>query len=72
MNEFNEKHLDNSKLVQLFNRYATYNGSNPYEAPAILNLIPHLEFGRGAFYPKKGMHSITQSLYEKAVSLGVK
>ncbi len=72
MNEFNEKHLDNSKLVQLFNRYATYNGSNPYEAPAILNLIPHLEFGRGAFYPKKGMHSITQSLYEKAISLDVK
>ena len=72
MNEFNEKHLDNSKLVQLFNRYATYNGSNPYEAPAILNLIPHLEFGRGAFYPKKGMHSITQSLYKKAISLDVK
>ena len=72
MNEFNEKHLDNSKLVQLFNRYATYNGSNPYQAPAILNLIPHLEFGRGAFYPEKGMHSITQSLYEKATSSGVK
>ena len=72
MNDYNEKHLNNSKLVQLFNRYATYNGSNAYKAPAMLNLIPHLEFGRGAFYPEKGIHSITQSLYEKATSLGVK
>ncbi len=71
MNDVNKNRLNNSKLVQLFNRYATYNGSNPYEAPGILNLIPHLEFGRGAFYPEKGMHSITQSLYEKANLLGV-
>ena len=71
MNEVNEKSLESLKLVQLFNRYATYNGSNPYEAPGILNLIPHLEFGKGAFFPKKGMHSITQSLYQKAISLGV-
>ncbi len=71
MNEVNEKSLGNSKLVQLFNRYATYNGSNPYEAPGILNLIPHLEFGKGAFFPKNGMYSITKSLYQKAISLGV-
>ena len=71
MNDINKKKLDNPKLVQLFNRYATYNGSNPYEAPGILNLIPHLEFGRGAFYPENGMHSITKSLYQKANLLGV-
>jgi phytoene desaturase len=71
MNDVNEKSLRNSKLVQIFNRYATYNGSNPYKAPGILNLIPHLEFDKGAFYPKNGMHSITQSLYQKAISLGV-
>ncbi|MBI33743.1 MAG: phytoene dehydrogenase [Flavobacteriales bacterium] len=71
MDEVNKKHLKNPKLVQLFNRYATYNGSNPYKAPAILNLIPHLEFGRGAFYPKQGMHSITNTLFQKATSMGV-
>ncbi len=71
MNSVNEKVLKNDKLVQLFNRYATYNGSNPYVAPGILNIIPHLEFGRGAFFPKGGMQSITSKLYEKAQSLGV-
>jgi len=72
MNAVNEKKLKNIKLVQLFNRYATYNGSNPYVAPGILNLIPHLEFHRGAYYPKHGMYSITKSLVALAESLEVK
>ncbi len=72
MNQANEKRFTNPKLVQLFNRYATYNGSDPYQTPATLNIIPHLEFNIGAYFPKKGMHDITLSLYELALSLGVK
>lgn len=71
MNKSNERQFSSPKLVQLFNRYATYNGSNPYETPATLNIIPHLEFNIGAFFPKKGMHDITMSLYRLALSLGV-
>ncbi|WP_304517575.1 1-hydroxycarotenoid 3,4-desaturase CrtD [Cecembia rubra] len=71
MNKANEKKFTHSKMVQLFNRYATYNGSNPYESPATLNIIPHLEFNIGAFFPKKGMHDITQSIYRLAQELGV-
>ncbi len=71
MNEANERLFGNPKLVQLFNRYATYNGSNPYETPATLNIIPHLEFNIGAFFPKKGMHDITQSLFRLSKDLGV-
>ena len=72
MNKANEQQFSSPKLVQLFNRYATYNGSDPYQTPAALNIIPHLEFNIGAFFPKKGMHDITQSLYKLALSLGVK
>lgn len=71
MNKANEELFSNPKMVQLFNRYATYNGSDPYQTPATLNIIPHLEFNIGAFFPKKGMHEITQSLYRLALSLGV-
>ncbi|OEK03171.1 phytoene dehydrogenase [Roseivirga sp. 4D4] len=72
MNQVNEKRFNNPKTVQLFNRYATYNGSDPYQAPGTLNIIPHLEFGRGAYFPQKGMHDITNSLYELAKRVGVK
>jgi phytoene dehydrogenase-like protein len=52
MNAVNERALPHPKLVQLFNRYATYNGSDPYQTPATLNIIPHLEHGIGAFFPR--------------------
>lgn len=71
MHVVNEKTLKNDKIVQIFDRYATYNGSNPYLAPSILNIIPHLEFNKGAFFPDNGMYSIASSLFELAKSLGV-
>lgn len=61
----------NEKTRQIFNRYATYNGSNPYRSPALLNMIPHLEFGLGAYLPEKGMHQITEYLHAMACYCGV-
>jgi phytoene desaturase len=72
MHDANQKALNHPKLVQIFDRYATYNGSNPYSAPGILNIIPHLESGFGTFFPKLGMHSITTSLVKLAEELGVR
>jgi phytoene desaturase len=60
------------KTIRFFNRYATYNGSSPYKAPATLNVIPHLEQHFGAYFPKGGMVAITQSLVTLAENLGVK
>lgn len=71
MHKANQGLFKQAKTVQLFNRYATYNGSNPYETPATLNIIPHLEFNIGAYFPNKGMFDITNSLYKLAVDLGV-
>jgi phytoene desaturase len=70
MNEVNSSRFKNPKTVQLFNRFATYNGSDPYQAPAIINIIAHLEHNIGAFAPKGGMHDITNHLYEISRELG--
>jgi phytoene desaturase len=59
------------RLVQLFDRYATYNGSNPYQAPATLNVIPYVEYGLGGYYIRGGMHRLCEALKDLAVSLGV-
>jgi phytoene desaturase len=71
MHKRNERLLQDKHLVQLFDRYATYNGSDPYQAPGILTSIPHLEFNVGSFLPQGGMHSITQALCKLALELGV-
>ncbi|MDQ3047866.1 MAG: phytoene desaturase family protein [Bacteroidota bacterium] len=71
MNEANEKAFKDKKLVQIFNRYSTYNGSSPYLAPATLNVIPHLEIIEGAYYPEGGMVSITNALVQLGKDIGV-
>jgi len=72
MHSSNASTFRNPKTIQYFNRYATYNGSNPYDAPAMMMLIPHLEHGLGAFLPKGGMGEISKSIYELALRQGVK
>jgi diapolycopene oxygenase len=71
LNEVNEKLIKEPKLVQLFNRFATYNGSSPFLTPGIMSMIPHLEQHFGTYFPKGGMHQITMSLYNLAKELGV-
>ena len=70
MDAVNRRYLKHPKLVQLFNRFATYNGSNPYKAPGLLSIIPHFEHHIGAFFPRGGMYNITKSIYELAVRKG--
>lgn len=71
LDTLNREYFDNPKLVQLFNRFATYNGSSPYQTPGTMSLIPHLEMGMGCFFPRGGMISISKSLYKLAVDSGV-
>jgi phytoene desaturase len=70
MHEENAGIFKNPKTVQLFNRYSTYNGSSPFKAPAMLNMIQHLELNEGVYLPKNGMVQIARSLHELAVSQG--
>ena len=71
MHTANEHFFKDQHMVQFYDRYATYNGSNPYTAPATLNVIPHIEQHFGAYFPDGGMYSIIESLVELSKSLGV-
>ncbi|WP_299213439.1 1-hydroxycarotenoid 3,4-desaturase CrtD [uncultured Aquimarina sp.] len=71
LHNLNSSSFKDPKLVQFFDRFATYNGSSPYLTPGIMSMIPHLEQYYGTFFPKGGMHSITKSLYQLALDLGV-
>jgi len=62
----------NPKTVQLFDRFATYNGSDPYQTPSIMQLIPHLEHGLGTYLPKGGLRAVPLALHRLAEELGVK
>ncbi len=70
MHKVIEKYFKDPRTIQLFDRYATYNGSSPYKAPGTLNVIPHLEYNLGAYIPRGGMHAITMSLVCLAERMG--
>lgn len=65
-------HFTDPRVVQLFDRYATYNGSNPFTAPATLNIIPYVEYRLGAFYVRGGVHALVRSLETIARRLDVR
>lgn len=70
-----EKRIDqsfkSSYLKQLFKRFATYNGSDPAQAPATLNVIAHVELNLGGHYVKGGMYAIAKAMQSLAAELGV-
>ncbi|KAA1247700.1 1-hydroxycarotenoid 3,4-desaturase CrtD [Aquimarina sp. RZ0] len=72
LHQVNKKYFEDSRLVQFFDRFATYNGSSPYLTPGIMSIIPHLEQYYGTFFPKGGMYSITKSIYQLALDIGIR
>lgn len=72
LHNYNASFFRDPRTVQLFDRYATYNGSDPYRAPAMLSMIPHLEHCDGVFYPEGGMVSIRDAVYKLALAKGVR
>ena len=68
----NKNHFRDSKTIQFFDRFATYNGSNPYKAPATLNIIPYVELSLGSFIVKEGISIIPIAMKALAEKMGVK
>jgi len=54
-------HFRDPRLRQLFGRYATYCGSSPFDAPATLMLVAHVEQD-GVWIIKDGMHALAKAL----------
>ncbi len=72
LDKHNAAYFKSAKMRQLFNRFATYNGSSPFATPATFALIPYVEFGLGAWYARGGMYEIPRALERLANELGVK
>ncbi|RYY86802.1 MAG: FAD-binding protein, partial [Comamonadaceae bacterium] len=63
------RELRDPRLQQLFGRYATYCGSSPFDSPATLMLVAHVE-QQGVWLVEGGMHRLAASLADLAVTQG--
>jgi len=66
-----QKFFNDPHLIQIFDRYPTYNGSDPYRAPATLNVIPYVELGLGGYYIKGGLYQLIEALVKIAKEMHV-
>jgi phytoene desaturase len=72
MDQANGSFFTHPRIRQLFNRYATYNGSSPYRAPATLNIIPYVEYIGGAYAVAGGIRQVPKAMEKRAAELGVR
>ncbi len=65
-----ERYLDDPRLVQLLDRYATYTGSDPRRAPAALAAIAHLEAEQGSWHVRGGLRRLVDAVADRARERG--
>lgn len=65
-----KEHFDDPRLLQLFGRYTTYCGSSPFQTPATLMLIAHVE-AQGVWAISGGMNALAAGLERLAREKGV-
>jgi len=66
-----KEYLRDPRLRQILDRYATYTGSDPRVAPAVLATIPYVEETFGAWHIAGGLGRLAPALTERCIERGV-
>jgi len=64
--------VKDQRLRKILDRYATYSGSDPRVAPAVLASIAFVEEAFGAWHIKGGVGRLADAVYQRSLYLGVK
>ncbi|MEV8507659.1 phytoene desaturase family protein [Actinoplanes sp. NPDC051475] len=64
-------YLRDRRLRMLLDRYATYTGTDPRQAPAALAAIPYAELAFGGWYLRGGLGVLASALRDRCAALGV-
>ena len=64
--------LSNPYLSKIMDRYATYSGSDPRKAPAVLSTIAFVEESFGAWHIKGGIGTLSEHIAARCEKVGVR
>ena len=62
MHSFVSRFFKSRKLQQVMEYTMVFLGTSPYEAPALYNLMSHMDFNQGVFYPMGGFYELISAL----------
>jgi diapolycopene oxygenase len=56
------RYIKNPYLIDIFNYFIKYVGSSPYDAPALMNLLPYIQWKFDLWYVEGGMFNLSKAL----------
>lgn len=71
MHTFVSRFFKSEELRQIMEYTMVFLGTSPYEAPALYNLMSHMDFNQGVFYPMGGFYELIKALVNVAEKNGV-
>ena len=71
LRKFADKYLPDRRLRYILDRYATYSGSDPRKAPAVLATIAYVEEAFGAWHIKGGLGTLATLVHQRCIDVGV-
>ncbi|OYR81248.1 phytoene dehydrogenase [Halorubrum sp. E3] len=66
-----EDYFDHPKLQQLMQYTLVFLGGSPTNTPALYNLMSHVDYNMGVYYPEGGIGAVVDGIVELAEGLGV-
>ncbi|TDM02286.1 phytoene desaturase family protein [Macrococcus carouselicus] len=72
MQEGINKRVKNEEFRTMLGYFIKYVGSSSYDAPAVLNMMIHMQHEQGAWYVPGGMHKIAEALVRLGKEIGVR
>jgi phytoene desaturase len=71
MDDHARSYFDHPKLRQLVQYTLVFLGGSPHNTPALYNLMAHVDFDLGVFYPQGGLYSVVEALADLGREQGV-
>ena len=72
MSDYVAKHFSTDEVQKVMQYTLVFLGSSPYNTPALYNIMSHIDFNMGVFYPQGGIHEIPLALQKIGEKNGVK
>ena len=71
MDDYVAKYFENPKLRQIMQYTLVFLGGAPHNTPALYNMMSHVDFNLGVYYPENGLSSVVDACVELGGEMGV-
>lgn len=70
MQKYVAQYFSNTEVQKIVQFPLVFLGTNPSNAPALYNILSHVDFRQGTYYPQGGMYRVVESLVAMAEKRG--